>query len=434
MVIPALPPVPDRYDVLLIVLGLAIFAAAFLPRVLWKRPLSMPLVLFLLGYACFALPLGLKAPDPAAHGKLAEHFAEAAVIVALMGAGLKIDRPFGWRAWSGTWRLLGITMPVSIALSAGLGWWIAGLVPVAALLLGALIAPTDPVLASEIQVGAPTRGSENAETASGKDSAGMKEDEFRFTLTSEAGLNDGLAFPFVNAALALAVARDGPEGWFRPWLLADVIYKLGAGVGCGWLLGWLFGKIILMIPAATPTAKAMVGPGALAATLVIYGTAELAGAYGFVAVFVGALAIRSNRREHAYHESLHTFAEMTERLLTAGILVAFGGAVAGGLLVPLSVPLAAVALAIVFLVRPLAGMIGLAGFRRAGARERRAIGFFGVRGVGSFYYLAYALNRHPFEQGRELWALTGLVVLISIFVHGIAAAPVTRTLDESRSD
>ncbi|RYD81386.1 MAG: sodium:proton antiporter [Verrucomicrobiaceae bacterium] len=329
--------------------------------------------------------------------------------------------------------MLGITMILSIALTAWLGWWIAGFAPATALLFGALIAPTDPVLASEIQVGAPSRGSENAETVSDEDPSDQKEDEFRFALTSEAGLNDGLAFPFVNAALAMAIASANPEPWLSSWLTIDVLYKLTAGIGCGWLLGWLLGRVILRIPAATPTAKAMVGPGALAATLLIYGTTELAGAYGFVAVFVGALAIRSNRREHAYHESLHTFAEMIERLLTAGILVAFGGAVAGGLLASLDGALVIIALLTVVVVRPLAGMVGLAGYQQAHRAERWAISFFGVRGVGSFFYLAYALNRYPFADAEKLWALTGLVVVISIFVHGIAAAPVTGSLDRSRT-
>ena len=423
----------DRYDVLLVVLGVAIFAAAFLPRVLWKRPLSMPLVLFLLGLACFSLPLNLSAPNPMKDGKLAEHLTELVVTVSLMGAGLKIDRPLSWQNWRGTWRLLGITMPLSIALSAWLGWWIVGFAPATALLLGALIAPTDPVLASEIQVGAPSRGSENAETVSEEDPSDQKEDEFRFALTSEAGLNDGLAFPFVNAALAMAVQAGDSGAWLASWFAVDVLYKLGVGVGSGWLLGRLLGRLILMIPAVTPTAKAMVGPGALAATLVIYGATELAGAYGFVAVFVGALAIRSNRREHAYHESLHTFAEMIERLLTAGVLVAFGGAVAGGLLAPLNVTLVLTAVLIVVAVRPLAGIVGLAGYHQAHPGERWAISFFGVRGIGSFFYLAYALNHHSFDKAVVLWALSGLVVVISIIVHGIAAAPVTESLDQGRA-
>src|SRR3954453_7724962 len=157
----------------------------------------MPIAFLGLGMLVFALPLGLPAADPLEHPKLTEHLTEIGVIVALMGAGLKIDRPLGGRRWMSTWRLLAVAMPVTIAAMAFLGWWWAGLVPAAALLLGAALAPTDPVLAADVQVGEPTDEEDS-------------EDEVRFALTSEAGLNDGLAMPFVYAAIALA----GGGAWF----------------------------------------------------------------------------------------------------------------------------------------------------------------------------------------------------------------------------
>lgn len=422
----------DGYNLALVVLGIAIIASAFLPRFLWRRMLSAPIVLLIMGYAAFALPLGLTPPDPARHGLLAEHLTEIVVIISLMGAGLKIDRPIGWKSWRGTWRLLGITMVLSIALASWVGWWVVGFAPATALLLGAIIAPTDPVLASEIQVGSPQHGSDNAEIDTAEGSGDTEEDEFRFTLTSEAGLNDGLAFPFTHAAIAVALAGLEFDRWFGDWLLLHVLYKTAAGIAAGYLLGRLLAWLILSIPGKTETAKALIGPSALAATLIIYGVTEYLGGYGFIAVFIGALTIRGNHREHAYHESLHRFTEMTERLLTAVFLVAFGGAIAGGLLEPLNGRLVAAAVLIVLLVRPLSGIVGLIGFRTASWRERFAIGFFGIRGVGSFYYLAYALNEADFPRSRELYALTGLVVVLSIFIHGIAATPVSQTLDEIR--
>ena len=117
-----------------------------------------------------------------------------------MGAGLKLDRPVSWRGWESSWRLLGIAMPLTIAGIAFLGWTILGLGIGAALLLGAVLAPTDPVLASDIQVGPPQSG---------------KEDEVRFALTSEAGLNDGAAFPFVYLAIAIALSKR-PESRSSP--------------------------------------------------------------------------------------------------------------------------------------------------------------------------------------------------------------------------
>lgn len=422
----------DGYNLALVVLGICMIASAVLPRFLWRRMLSAPIILLLAGYAAFALPLGLHLPDPIRHGVITERLTEVLVIVSLMGAGLKIDRPIGWRSWQGTWRLLGITMVMSIFLASFVGWWVMGFAPATALLLGALIAPTDPVLASEIQVGSPQRGSEDAEVAAGEGGGNTEEDEFRFTLTSEAGLNDGFAFPFTHAAIAMALAGLQFDQWLGGWLLVHVLYKTAAGIAVGYLLGRLLAWFILSIPGKTETAKAMVGPSALAATLIIYGVTEYLGGYGFIAVFIGALTIRSNRREHEYHRSLHRFTEMTERLLTAVFLVAFGGAIAGGLLQPLTWPLAAAAAMIVLLVRPLAGIAGMIGFSAASWRERLAISFFGIRGVGSFYYLSYALNEADFPGSRELWALTGLVVVMSIFIHGISATPVSRSLDDTR--
>lgn len=386
----------------------------------------MPMILLALGYAVVALPLGLRPPDPLEQGEITEHLTELGVIVSLMAAGLKIDRVPGLKAWSSTWRLLGITMMLSIVLTALTGWQLAAFLPATAVLLGAVIAPTDPVLAAEVQVGSPGNGSEEE---SGTEEA---EDEVRFSLTSEAGLNDGLAFPFTHMALAMAVAGLHPGNWFQSWLLVDVFYKLGAGVVIGVALGYLLARIITAVPAKTRLAKTMIGMGSLAAALLIYGTTEYAGGYGFVATFAGAVTLRSYERKHEYHKSLHLFAEQAERIFMAVILLAFGGAIAGGLLEPLTWPLVVSAVLIVFILRPLSGIIGLLGFNRVSWKERLAISFFGIRGIGSLYYLSFALNRHEFPDAEKIWALVALVIVISVFVHGIFAAPVTSKLDKLR--
>lgn len=407
----------ESFNLWLVIIGIAILATSVLPRILTAYPFSMPIALLVVGYGVVALPFDLLAPDPLDHGALIEHLTELGVIIALMGAGLKIDRPFSFKGWNVTWRLIGVTMILSIALSALVGYWIAAFVPATAMLLGAVIAPTDPVLATEVQVGSPGEG---------------EEDEVRFSLTSEAGLNDGLAFPFTNMAVAMAFAGANPSGWFETWLWIDVFYKLGVGVVSGLLLGYLLARIVLSIPAKTKMAKSMMGMGALASTLIIYGITEYLGGYGFLATFIGAVAIRSYERDHEYHENLHFFIEKSERLLTAGILLALGASIAGGLLAPLTWPLVVSAIIIVFLVRPLAGIIGLIGFKDAPWRERLAISFFGIRGIGSLYYLSYALNEEGFTGTREIWALVSLVIVISIFVHGILAAPITSKLDKLR--
>jgi NhaP-type Na+/H+ or K+/H+ antiporter len=145
----------ESYDLVLIALGFAVLAATVLPHLFSDKPLSLPMVLLAFGFVVFALPLGLEPPDPLEQGESTERLTELGVIIALMGAGLKLDRPPGWRAWRSTWLLLAITMPLTIAAAAVLGWWVAGFVPATAMLLGAVIAPTDPVLATEVQVGSP---------------------------------------------------------------------------------------------------------------------------------------------------------------------------------------------------------------------------------------------------------------------------------------
>ncbi len=409
----------EPFDVAFAVVGLGALLAGILPRVLERRPLSMPIAFLGLGMLIFVLPTGLPAPDPLRHRDIATHLAEIGVIVALMGAGLKIDRPLSWRRWSSTWRLLAIAMPVCIGAVALLGWWWAGLVPAAALLLGAALAPTDPVLAADVQVGEPTDVEDG-------------EDEVRFALTSEAGLNDGLAFPFVYAAIAIATAGLAPGKWFAHWLTVDLLWKVGAGVAGGWLVGWLLGKLFFRAPSELRLARHAEGFLALAATFLAYGLVELISGYGFLAVFVAARAIRAAERNHEFHSVLHDFAEQVERLLTVLLLLLFGGAVVGGLLEPLTWPAAAVGLALVFVVRPVVGWLSLHGAPGRPA-EHWVIALFGIRGVGSFYYLAYATTQADFPRADLLWATVGLVVVVSVVVHGITATPVMQLLDHTGS-
>ncbi|MFD0785023.1 cation:proton antiporter [Micromonospora azadirachtae] len=407
----------EPVDVAFAVVGLGALLAGILPRLLERRPLSMPIAFLCLGMAVFLLPTGLPVPDPLAHPEVATHLTEIGVIVALMGAGLKIDRPLSRSGWSSTWRLLAVAMPLCIAAVAVLGWWWAGLLPATALLLGSALAPTDPVLASDVQVGEPTDAEDS-------------EDEVRFALTSEAGLNDGLAFPFVYAAIAVAGNGLAPADWLARWFTVDVLWKVGIGVGGGLLVGWLLGKLFFRAPRQLRLARHAEGFLALAATFLAYGLVEVVGGYGFLAVFVAARAIRAAERTHEYHAVLHDFAEQVERLLTVLLLLLFGGAVVGGLLAPLTVPAAVVGLALVFVLRPLFGWLSLRGAPGRPA-EHWVIASFGIRGVGSFYYLAYATTKADFAEADLVWATVGLVVIVSVLVHGIAATPVMRLLDRA---
>ncbi|MBF0372985.1 MAG: cation:proton antiporter [Alphaproteobacteria bacterium] len=404
----------DPYILLLTGAGVIVLLTAWLPMVLNNLPLSLPIICVGLGMGIFALSGEGWFPNPLAHPHYAERLTESVVIIALMGAGLKLDRPLGWRSWRITWRLLAVTMPLSILLITLLGCGLLGLPLASAVLLGALLAPTDPVLASDIQVGPP--GSEN-------------EDEVRFSLTSEAGLNDGLAFPFINLALAMALA-DSP-GWAWTWLGVDVVWKIAAGIFMGWAIGYGLGLLTFRLPNRAKLSRTGDGFVVLGMTAIAYGVTEMAHGYGFLAVFVAALALRKVERSHAYHEKLHGFAEQIERLLMMLLLVLFGGAIAGGLLAPLTWEAAALGLLVLCVVRPLTGVIGLLG-TKAPREERLVISLFGIRGIGSFYYLSHALNQAPFEGADLLWAITGFIVLASIVGHGISVTPTMRWLDRPR--
>ncbi|MFD1511956.1 cation:proton antiporter [Halomarina rubra] len=408
----------------LVVVGVVVLAAAVLPELLSERALSPALVYLAFGAVVFSLPLGWPSLDPIANGVVVERLSEFVVVVSLMSAGLKLDRPFDVRSWSTTWRLLAVTMPLTIAGAVLAGWWVLGLAPATAVLLGAVLAPTDPVLASDVQVGPPGEGEDV-----GDDPADLRdnEHEVRFALTSEAGLNDGLAFPFVYVAVLVATSGVGGTDWVGTWLGTYVVGKILVGVVGGLVCGTVLAELLFRAAPTTRLARTVEGIEALGGTLVVYGATELVQGYGFVAVFVAALVIRHRERSHEYNQALHDFAEVTERLVVAVLIALFGGMVASGLLAPLTWPAVAVALVVVFVLRPFAGGIGLLG-TGISVDERAAIAFFGIRGIGSFYYLAYALEQTTFVASRFVWALVGFVVLTSLVVHGVVATPAMRLL------
>jgi NhaP-type Na+/H+ or K+/H+ antiporter len=412
----------DPYIALLAVVGVTLVAAAMLPRLIHRAPLSMPIIYLGIGLLLFALPIGLEGPrvGAASDGEVAERLTEFVVIVSLMGAGLKLNRPVGWRSWAPTWRLLGITMPLTILAVTLLGGLGLGLPLAGAVLLGAVLAPTDPVLASDVQVDGPDL--DTGETLEEAD------DEVRFALTSEAGLNDALAFPFTYLAIALAAGGS----WFVGWVVHDVVVKIAVGLLAGWLLGRVVAWLAFRLRSATALARTSEGFVAVGATLAVYGTTELAHGYGFLAVFVAAVTIRNQERDHEYQQVLHDFAETVERLASVVFLILLGGAIVEGALGALTWAGVAVAVAIVLLVRPVAGWIGLLGspIRRP---ERAAIAFFGVRGMGTIYYLAYAATKEQFEGAAEIWSVGILVIVLSIVVHGIAAGTALRHLDAARA-
>ena len=257
-----------------------ILLVSWAPKGLRRVPLSLAMICVGLGWAIFSLDVLSFNPDPRTYDTLTERLTELVVIISLMGAGLKLDRPVSLKGWAPTWRLLAIAMPLTIAATAWLGVVGLGFSLAMALLLGSAMAPTDPVLASDVQTGPPRTGEEN---------------EVRFNLTAEAGLNDALAFPFVN--LAILVSLSGAAVWagegLGEWVLVDVLWKLGAGGVMGWLVGKAMGWLIFRARDEGISRHAD-GLVALAATFIAYAATEIVHGYGVIAVFVCARAIRGS--------------------------------------------------------------------------------------------------------------------------------------------
>ena len=437
-------------DTVFLVAGVALLLGVVLPTALSQAALSAPLVLVAGGALIGLLPMpGGVVVSPLEHPSLTEHLTEVCVLVALMGVGLALDRPINlrslasWGTWRATWMLLALGIPLSVAAVALTGWWLLGLGPAAAVLLGAALSPTDPVLASDVQVAGPTEQTES----SGEDDDPREEDlvdeddEVRFALTSEAGLNDGLAFPFVYLAILLATAGASAGGlaqWFGWDLVGRTVIGVLAGAACGKALAFVAFRAPRRSLRLAETGEPRL---ALAATLLAYGLTEVVGGYGFLAVFCCAVTMRSAERGHEYHADMHEVIERLERLLTLAVLLLLGVALTQGLLGRLTWQGALLGFLLVFVFRPLIGWLVLHPSTPAGPnripgrlrpRERMATAFFGVRGVGSIYYLAYGLAHGDFGDPGPLWSTLAFTIVLSVVVHGITATPVMRWLDELR--
>lgn len=421
----------DPRILMFIVFGAGLTLAVTIERLLARIWLSLPILYVAAGFALWSLPLDLPHFNPTVDGFDAmtlEYATEFIVIASLMAAGIAIDRPVSWRNWRQIWPLLLIAMPLTIAAVALLGWWALGLAPASALLLGAALAPTDPVLARSVQVGPP-----------GED----KRHDIRFSLTAEAGLNDGLAFPFTHLAIA-AVGMTMVGGWTLEWALSDLVWRIAAGCAMGWVVGrigaWYVFEREADRPlsdidedsedAANPVYSTSEGLIVLGTLLLAYGLAEIVHGYGFLAVFVGAVTTRQRENRSRYHKISHHFIDQIEQIVLVAVLFGFGAMLASGVLAALTWPAALVGLALIFVVRPLSGLLAetTSGLPVIG---KLAVAFLGVRGMGSIYYLAYGQNHGGFGQIDVLWATVSFTILASIVVHGVVAGPVIR-LAENR--
>lgn len=395
----------STYHVLFTALGAALFIAYWIPTAIFRYPPSSTALIIALGMLFYHLLPNMPEPlNPIQSPVVWEVTSEFVVIIVLFVTGLRIDNISDWQRWRGTIRLLLLAMPLTIGAVAFLGWWLAGMTIAGAIMLGAVLSPTDPVLAGNVQVGPPTQGGE---------------DPIRFTLTTEAGLNDGLAFPFVYLGLAIASAGADPSAWFAEWVLRDLVYRIAVGAAAGVALGWLLGRIVFSMPGLGRLADSGPGVIALAATFLCYGAVELVEGYGFLAVFIAGVFCRRAEEEHAFHRRMHAFSESIEQALTAFLLFALGSTL------PLLWPYldwrhSVIGFGLILFIRPLAGYISLAG-TPAPPAQKLAISFLGVRGIGSIYYMAYAVGHIEFVNGKELWALVAFTIFASAVIHGATA-------------
>jgi NhaP-type Na+/H+ or K+/H+ antiporter len=411
------------------VFALMALASSYLRRL----PLSTSLLYLLVGIGIGPAGLGLLRLDPIGDAKLLEHLTEVAVIISLFTSGLKLRAALRDPIWRIPLRLAFLSMAITVALIAAAAMLGLGLSLGAAVLLGAILAPTDPVLASDVQVEKPT-----------------DQDRLRFGLTGEAGLNDGSAFPFVMLGLGLLGLHElGAYGW--RWLAVDLIWATAAGLGVGWLLGQLIGRLVVYLRQTYREAVGLDDFLALGLIALAYGAAHLIYAYGFLAVFAAGLSLRHLELEAngddspaasevdatpgdeamatdpeqapAYMaQAVLGFNEQLERVAEVAMVVLLGS-----ILVPLlpAVPAAAIWFIPLLLlaIRPAAVLLGLIG-SATGPLQRALSGWFGIRGIGSLYYLMYALTHGvEGELATTLVALTALTVAVSIVAHGISVTP-----------
>ena len=405
----------DQYIIIISVIGIAALGMAWMPAFTKRTNISYAILYTLGGLIIYLLfPHLLPPAYPQKSLTYTMHLTELVVIISLMGTAIKIDRPLKWKSWQSPLRLVTIGMVGCIAIAGLLGYAFFNLNVASALLLGAALAPTDPVLASDVQVGPPNE---------------KVKFETKFALTAEAGMNDSLAFPFVLLAITLCNVGTKSEVNLWEWIGYNVLLRMVVGLVIGYLIGKLLGYVIFTMSDKFNVLETRDGFVALSLTLMVYGIAELLHGYGFVAVFVAGLTLRNYEVGHKYHDKLHAFTDQSERIMLAIVLVLFGGSLANGALSGLTWPMVVFSLMFILIVRPLTSYLSLMACKQVHSAEKWVISFFGIRGMGSLYYLAYAMKEAKFPHAEELWTIVTFIILLSILIHGLTATRVMKYME-----
>ncbi len=396
----------DIYILDLLVIGLLLLAVTLASGWIERLPLSYALIYLVVGI--ILSPYGVNLIQLRPETKFLERLTEFVVLVSLFSCGLRMNRLLKAWAWSSTIRLIGFLMPISIFAIAAIGHWGLHLEWGVAILLGAILAPTDPVLASEVQLYDP-----------------HDRDELRFGLTSEGGLNDALAFPFVYFGLHW-LENDDWNHWFARWVAVDLIWAITAGVIAGVGIARAIGWLETRLPHHRPVDDLMADFVALSTVLLTYAGAEIIHGYGFLAVFIAGVVMRYRYLKPEQSASQLRFMERIEKLTEVGTILLLGSLLRIEPMQRFAGPGLLITTTLLLVIRPLGAWVSTIGLPIHPA-TRWLFGWFGIRGVGSLYYLTYALSNGLRGEPGELIAwVTFIVLVVSVTVHGISATPLMR--------
>jgi NhaP-type Na+/H+ or K+/H+ antiporter len=410
-------------------------------------PVTPAIVYLLAGLLVGPTVLNVFHFNPLKESGLLEALTEVVVLISLFSAGVKMPAPVTFARWRAPVLLASVSMVVSVGLIAAYAYFLLDLPLGAGILLGGILSPTDPVLATDVQTRHPD-----------------DRDQFRFTLTCEAGMNDGSAFPFVMLGLGLLGLHNLGELGVH-WVLVDVVWATVAGITIGALAGFALAHVGRALRGHPPRHKLMNDFLGLGLIGVVYGLCLLVNAWGFLAVFFAAVALRQTELKiisvdavadatsrltaaHLAHadgdvpvvlpvdspptisERSLVFKEHLERLSELVLVLLIGGAM---FVDSWSLRAVALALFLFLVVRPVSVLVGLASTRSTW-RMRGMVGWFGVRGIGSLYYLMYAIQHGLTEPlALELIQLTLIAVTLSIFVHGTSVKPLMHRFWKARN-
>ncbi|MDX2228409.1 MAG: sodium:proton antiporter [Leptolyngbyaceae cyanobacterium bins.349] len=393
----------NDYTLGLLVVGFLLLFVTLGSGWITRLPLSYALIYLVVGIILSPYGFGLIEVRPGA--EFLERLTEFVVLISLFSCGLKMNRVLRWRDWSSTVRLIGLVMPISIFAVAAIAHWVLGLAWGPGVLLGAILAPTDPVLASEVQL-----------------SHLEDQDELRFGLTSEGGLNDALAFPFVYFGLHWLKDDQWPN-WLGQWVAVDVFWAIAAGLAIGVIVARAVVWIDRRIQRIRPADALMEDFVALSIVLLTYAIAELVNGYGFIAVFVAGMVAQRSYRNPDKKLSQLEFTETIEKLMEIGTILLLGSLLRIEPIAKYLPQSLLIAGALFFVIRPLASWFSTTG-DRFHTIHRVLFGWFGIRGVGSLYYISYALGGGlEGELGEQLAWITFTTVVLSVILHGISATP-----------